>query len=175
MFEMIRRPTDVQYHNDEYENTLRCLERRITNIVPSAAEADMSDTTSTAWAVTIELFKLAALIYLKRASRNFSGISPQIDAMVERVYVLLDSLEAFNPAFPLLIIGCEARTDEQRIQILEHIEKGMQTSSLRGLHGLRDILQHIWVQDDLAVDYELDYLNRLDAVITSYRIMPSFV
>ena len=175
MFEMIRRPTDVQYHNDEYENTLRCLERRITNIVPSAAEADISDTTSTAWAATIELFKLAALIYLKRASRNFSGVSPQIDAMVERAYVLLDSLEAFNPAFPLLIIGCEARTDEQRIQILEHIEKGMQTSSLRGLHGLRDILQHIWVQDDLAVDYELDYLNRLDAVITSYRIMPSFV
>jgi hypothetical protein len=175
MFEMIRRPTDVQYHNDEYENTLRCLERRITNIVPTAPEASISDTTSTAWVATIELFKIAALIYLKRASRNFSGISPHIDAMVERAYALLDSLEAFNPTFPLLIIGCEARTDEQRIKILEHIEKAINTSSLRGLHGLRDILQQIWVQDELAVDYELDYLNRLDAVITSYRIMPSFV
>lgn len=175
MFEMIRQPTDLQYHNDDYENTLRCLERRITNIVPSASEVGISDTTSTAWVSTIELFKLAALIYLKRASRNFSGISPQIDAMVERAYVLLDSLETFNPAFPLLIIGCEARTDEQRIQILEHIEKAIKTSSLRGLQELRDILQQIWVQDDLAVDYELDYLNKLDAVISSYRIMPSFV
>lgn len=171
---MIRQPTDLQYHNDEYESTLRCLERRITNIVPSAPEA-VSYTTSTAWVATIELFKLAALIYLKRASRNFSGISPQIDAMVERAYVLLNGLQAFNPAFPLLIIGCEARTDEQRIKILEHIEKAMKTSSLRSLQELRDILQQIWVQDDLAVDYELGYLNRLDAVMTSYQIMPSFV
>jgi hypothetical protein len=130
---------------------------------------------SPAWVATIELFKLAALIYLKRASRNFSGASPQIDAMVERAYVLLDGLEAFNPAFPLLIIGCEARTDERRMRIIEHIERAMKTSSLRSLHGLRNILQQIWVQDDLAVDYELDYLNRLDAVITSYQIMPSFV
>ncbi|KAE8554519.1 hypothetical protein EYB25_003058 [Talaromyces marneffei] len=174
LFEMIRPPTDLLYHNDEYENTLRCLESRITNIVPSASEA-ISDTMSTAWVATIELFKLAALIYLKRASRNFSGTSPQIDAMVERAYVLLDSLEAFNPAFPLLIVGCEARTDEQRMKVLEHIERAMKTSSLRGLHGLRNILQQIWVQDDLAVDHELDYLNRLDAAITSYRIMPSFV
>lgn len=94
--------------------------------------------------------------------------------MVERADVLLEGLETFNPTFPLLIVGCEARTDEKRIRILEHIERAMATSSLRGLHELRDILQQIWVQDDLA-DYELGYLDRLDAVITSYQIMPSFV
>ncbi|EED15835.1 hypothetical protein TSTA_009570 [Talaromyces stipitatus ATCC 10500] len=177
MFEMIRQPTDLLYHSNEYENSLRCLENRIANIVPSAPEG-ISDTMSglsTAWVATIELFKLAALIYLKRASRNFSGTSPQIDAMVERAYILLDDLEAVSLAFPLLIIGCEARTDEQRMRILEHIERAMTTSSLSSLHGLQIILQQIWVQDDLALDYELDYLNRLDAVITSYRIMPSFV
>ena len=177
MFEMIRQPTDSLYHNDEYENSLRCLESRIANIVPLAPEG-ISDAMSgprTAWVATIELFKLAALIYLKRASRSFSGTSPQIDAMVERAYELLDDLEAFNPAFPLLIIGCEARTDEQRVRILGHIGRATKTSSLRSLHGLQNILQQIWVQDDLAVDYEVDYMNMLDAVITSYRIMPSFV
>ncbi|KJR86057.1 uncharacterized protein SPSK_02826 [Sporothrix schenckii 1099-18] len=130
---------------------------------------------STAWAAVIELFKLAALIYMKRASRNFSGISPQIDVMVERAYLLLDDLEAFHPAFPLFIIGCEARKDEQRKKILEHIGRARKTSSLRSLHDLQNILQQIWVQHDLAVDYDMDYLNTLDAVITSYRIMPSFV
>jgi hypothetical protein len=177
MFEMIRKPTDSLYHSDEYENSLRCLENRITNIVPLAPEG-ISDTMSglsTAWVATMELFKLAVLVYLKRASRNFSGISPQIDAMVERAYILLDDLETFNLAFPLLIIGCEARTDEQRMRILEHIERAMKNSSLRSFNGQQDILQQIWVQDDLAVDFELDYLNRLDAVISSYRIMPSFV
>lgn len=176
---MIKKPTDSLYHSDEYENSLRCLENRITSIVLLAPEG-ISDTISslgTAWVASMELFKLAAIIYLKRASRNFSGTSPQIDAMVERAYVLLDDLETFNPAFPLLIIGCEARRDGQRMRILEHIERAMKASSLRSrsMFGLQNILQKIWVQDDLAVDYELDYLNKLDAVITSYRIMPSFV
>jgi hypothetical protein len=176
LFEIIRKPTNSLYHSDEYENTLRCLEGRIENTVLSAPEG-ISDTVSslnTAWVAMMELFKLAGLIYLNRASRNFSGISPQIDAMVERAYELLDDLETFNPTFPLLIVGCEARTDRQRLRILEHIERAMEMSSLRSLHGLRDILQQVWVQDDLAVDYELDYLNKLDAVISSYQIIPSF-
>ena len=177
MFEMIRRPTHPLYHTDEYEASLRCLENRITKLVP-LAPASISDTKSglsRAWAATMEVFKLAALIYLKRASRNFSGTSPQLNAIAGRAYELLDDLEAFNPAFPLLIIGCEARTDEQRMKIIGHIERAAKTSNLRSLHGLQIILQQIWVQDDLAVDYELDYLSRLDAVISSYRIMPSFV
>ncbi|KAH8900612.1 hypothetical protein GQ53DRAFT_708499 [Thozetella sp. PMI_491] len=177
MFEMIQNPTSSLYHSEEYENSLRCLENRITNIVPSAL-GGISDTVSslnTAWVAMMELYKLAALVYLKRASRNFSGTCQQIDRMVEKAHILLNDPESFNPAFPLLIIGCEARTDEQRMRILEHIEKATKTSSLRSLDGLRNILQQIWVQDDLAVDYELNYLNRLDAVIGSYQIMPSFV
>lgn len=154
MFDMIRKPTDSLYHSDEYEKSLRCLENKITSVVPVAPEG-ISDTTSdmnTAWVATMDLLKLAALIYLKRASRNFSGTSPQIDAMVEKAYVLLDSLETFNLAFPLLIIGCEARTDQQRMSVLEHIGRATRTSTLKSLHGLQNILQQIWVQDDLA-DY----------------------
>ena len=174
---MVRKPTDSLYHSDEYENSLRCLENKITSTVPLAPKG-ISDTMSdfsTAWVATIDLLKLAALIYLKRASRNFSGTSPQIDAIVEKSHILLDNLGTFNLAFPLLIIGCEARTDEQRMRILEHIERAMRTSTLRSLDGLQNILQQIWVQDDLAVDYELDYLTRLDSIISSYQIMPSFV
>lgn len=176
-FELIQRPTDPTYHSDEYENSLRCLENRITNTIAVAPEAksEVTSGTSTAWLATMELFKLSAIIYLKRASRNFSGNSTQIDSMLERAYVLLDDLETFYPAFPLLIIGCEARTDEQRMRILEHVERAMKTSSLSSLHGLQSILQQIWVQDDLAVGYELGYLNKLDAVISSYQIMPTFV
>ncbi|SPJ79907.1 uncharacterized protein FTOL_08298 [Fusarium torulosum] len=174
---MIRKPTDSLYHSDEYENSLRCLENKITSVVPLGPKGtpDTTSDLSTAWVATMDLLKLAALIYLKRASRNFSGTSPQIDAMVEKAHVLLDDLGTFNLAFPLLIIGCEARTDEQRIRILKHIERAMRTSTLRSLHGLHNILQQIWVQDDLAVDYELDYLKKLDAIISSYQIMPNYV
>jgi hypothetical protein len=175
-FEIIQKPTSALYHSDEYENLLRCLESRITDIVPSALEG-ISDTVSslnTAWMAVTELFKLAGLIYLKRASRNFSGTSPHIDMMVEKTYILLDGLGTLNLTFPLLIVGCEARTDKQRMRILEQIEKAMTSSSLRSLHGLRNILEQIWVQDDLAVGYELDYVNKLDVVIGSYQTIPSF-
>ncbi|KAG0651903.1 hypothetical protein D0Z07_1489 [Hyphodiscus hymeniophilus] len=145
MFEIIRKPIDLLYHSDEYENSLVCLENKITKIVPLAAEGE-SDTMSglsTVWVATIELFKLAALIYLKRASQNFSGSSPQIVAIVERAHIHLDDLETFDSAFPLLIIGCESRIDEQRFRILEHIERTIKSSRLRSLHGLQDVLQQI--------------------------------
>jgi hypothetical protein len=175
-FEIIQKPTNALYHGDEYENFLHCLESKLADTVPSALEG-ISDTASglnTAWMVVTELFKLAGLIYLKRASRNFSGTSSQIDTIVERTYLLLDNLGTFNLTFPLLIVGCEARTDKQRMRILEQIEKAMTSSSLRSLHGLRNILEQIWVQDDLAVGYELDYVNKLDVVIGSYQTIPSF-
>jgi hypothetical protein len=178
MFDMFRKPTDSLYHSDEYEDSLRCLENKITNIVapaPQGTSDTMSGSSTAAWVATVHLMKLAALIYLKRASRNFSGTSLQIDAMVEKAHILLDGLETFTLAFPLLIIGCEARTDGQRMRILEQIGRAMRTSTLRSLHGLQNILQQIWVQDDLAVDYELDYLKKLDAIMSSYQIMPSFV
>ncbi|KAH6957554.1 hypothetical protein BKA56DRAFT_601920 [Ilyonectria sp. MPI-CAGE-AT-0026] len=142
IFDMIRKPTDSLYHSDEYENSLRCLENKITSVVPLAPKGipDTMSDLSTAWVATMDLLKLAALIYLKRVSQNFSGTSPQIDAMVEKAYVLLDDLGTFNLAFLLLIIGCEARIDEQRIRILEYIERVIRTSTLRSLHGLQNIL-----------------------------------
>jgi len=176
MFETILRQRNSLYHSREYGNSLRCLESRINNIIPSARE-DIADTMSDlnkTWVATLELYKLTALIYLKRASRNFSGISAQINIVVETAYIILGSLETFDLAFPLLIVGCEARADDRRMSILEHIERARKTSSLRSLHRLQSILQQIWVQDDLAVDHELDYLKKLEAVITSFRIIPTF-
>lgn len=177
MFEIIRSPTDALYHDNEYEKSLRCLERKITNSSPLASDSvlrTLPPDLSTTWEATMELFQLATLIYLRRVSGNLSTTSPEVEAMLERAHVLLDSLKTFNFAFPLLIFGCEAGTDEQRIRILELMENTMETSSLNSLHVLKDMLQRIWVQDDLVVDYKLDLSARLDAVITCYQIMPSF-
>lgn len=177
MFVMVRSPTNVLSHDDAYEKSLRCIERKIANCKPLAwigVLRTLSADLGTAWGTTMELFQLAALVYLRRVSRTFSTASPEVEAMLTRAHILLDSLKTFNFAFPLLILGCEAGTDEQRVRILELIETTMATSSLNSLHGLKDMLQRIWVQDDLAVDYELDLSARLDAVLTCYQIMPSF-
>ncbi|KAF2664013.1 hypothetical protein BT63DRAFT_429548 [Microthyrium microscopicum] len=177
MFEMIQDATNSSYHSDEYENFLSCFENSLS-IIDTRAPASTSDSVSNSkieWAATIELFKLSGLIYLKRASRNFSGHSLELDTMVQRAYVLLDNLRIFSSGWPLLIIGCEARTDEHRMMVLERIERAQTSSNSRSLLELRSILEQIWVQDDLATGYELSYLNKLDAVIGSYSVIPSFV
>ncbi|TQS33879.1 hypothetical protein Golomagni_05762, partial [Golovinomyces magnicellulatus] len=175
MFDVLRTPSDPLYHSENYERSLRCLENKITSVV-AASQTSSSSTTpiARAWSTTIDLFKLSALIYLKRASRNFSGVSHEIDAMVEKAYLHLDELETFSLPFPLLIIGCEARTDDQRIRLLHFIERATQTSASASLRGLQNTLMQIWNQDDLAHGYELDYLKKLDTIISSYQIMPSY-
>ncbi|KAF1848900.1 uncharacterized protein K460DRAFT_364840 [Cucurbitaria berberidis CBS 394.84] len=137
------------HHSDEYESFLRCLESRTINIVPSVLGGISDPVSSLTTVATTELFKLAGLLYLKRASRNFSGISPHIDKLVQRAYLFFDDLGTCNLTFPLLIVGCEARTDAQRMRILEYIERATTSSSLKSLHALRNIFQQMWVQNDL--------------------------
>jgi hypothetical protein len=168
-FETILNPADSRYHGWEYEDSIRSLESRIEHIT-----ADVMPGLNNTWVSTLELYKLSALIYLKRAARNFLGPSAQIDTMVDKGFEIVGDLETFDQAFPLLIFGCEARADDRRMTILELIERTAKTSSLMSLHGLRSILQRIWVQYDLAVEHELEYLKTLDAVISSYPIIPTF-
>lgn len=167
LFGTLLSSTDEHFHDEEYEQTLRCLENRISHLETGGVD-------NKSWSATVELLKLSALIYLKRASRNFSGTSSEIDALVERAHCLLDDVKQ-APAFTLLIIGCEARSDEQRKKMLKYAERARKMSSLRSIQQVRDILQKVWIQDDLAVDdYELDYIGRLDTGITSFKMMPSF-
>lgn len=115
MFETIFKPTNPLYHSSDYEHSLQCLEKSIGGLeLPVSGDySDGMPSSKTPWVVTLELYRIASLIYLKRASRNFSARSPQIDAMAERAFAILGDLDTFNPSFPLMIVGCEAWSDKQ--------------------------------------------------------------
>jgi hypothetical protein len=176
LFRNLLKPSNPAYHTPEYSLLLRHLEERIQNVQPSLGMDNTPGSTDAmeSYAVNVELYKLAALIYLERVSNNFSGQSEKIDRYVARAFEILAGMTTCDLPFPLLVFGCEARTDDRRMAILDVIEETTAVSRSRSLGGVQRMVQAIWVQDDLQTENELDYVMKLDTVITSNIIMPPF-
>lgn len=78
--------------------------------------------------------------------------------------------------FPLLILACEARRDDQRVAILNLVERTQRDSRIRTVRGVMDAIQSIWVQQDLHADGDIlvNYLDVMSAGISSTSTIPSF-
>ncbi|KAH8898662.1 hypothetical protein GQ53DRAFT_791009 [Thozetella sp. PMI_491] len=173
LFRGILRPSDRRFFTDEYEQWLNSLETRISSAKLAADKTSKASGQS----IFLEIYQLAALTYLARASRDFSGQSEKINRLLLRAFKILGSLDTFSyPSypFPLLIFGCEARNDSQRRLILDLIEGAMQTSSSAGLGAVQEVVQKVWIQDDFATEHGLSYVSKLDTIITSCTTMPNF-
>ncbi|KAI0127358.1 fungal-specific transcription factor domain-containing protein [Xylariales sp. AK1849] len=173
LFDTIVKTTNLTYHSPEYAESLRNLESRILNVSTDVGTTDEHEHMDASREI-VELYKLAALIYLERVSKNFSGRSDKIDSYVERAFEILGKSPIWNLPLPLFLFGCEARTDERRWVIMEIIEQTAKSPSSRSLEGVRRMVQAVWVQDDLETNNELDYVTKLDAVVTSNAIIPTF-
>jgi hypothetical protein len=121
----------------------------------------------------LELYRLAALIYLERQSTNFSGQSAEIELWTDKGILILSQLSGIDQPFPLFVLGCEARTDEQRDIILDLILRTGFGKRSRNLQQVSNIIKSIWVQDDLA-DHTLDYRDKLESIFYSTNVIPSF-
>jgi hypothetical protein len=121
----------------------------------------------------LELYKLSALIYLERASRNFSSHSPKLTSYVEDAFAILSGLQSCKLAFPLFILGCEAQSDERRRMILNLIKDDEHTEVSR-MEGIRRLIQAAWAQDDLEPEEVVDYSMKLSAVMNGHLIVPCF-
>jgi hypothetical protein len=78
--------------------------------------------------------------------------------------------------FPLLILACEARKDEQRVAILNLIDRTQRDTRIRSIKGVTHAIQSIWVHQDLHADGDLlvNYLDLLSIGISSGSTIPSF-
>lgn len=167
---------DARYHTQDYQTHLNDLTSRLeklshvgTNVV-SASRTSNKDNEK-----IVELFRLAALIYLERASRNFSGQSASLDRWTHDGFTILQSLDTGSYPFPLFILACEARNDDRRMVILRLLAHSAQKPHLPHLRAVRTLIQTAWVQDDLQVDGDLEYIRKLNLVLSSSNVIPSFV
>jgi len=123
-----------------------------------------------------ELYQLAVLVYLNRASDNLLNQWSRTQKQIDRAFAMLARLKSCDRQFPVFIFGAEARTDERRAIILDLIMRTTKGSvSSRSYNHTRLLLQAMWAQDDLADGGEIKYFERMSNMITLCAIMPTFV
>lgn len=181
IFQNIIDSSHPQYHSVLYRKELESLEYELESIFDGkyVSEADRPDLTSVETkrqreTATLEIYRLAALIYLERASRNFSGTSPKLDSWASAGFKLLKMLEVCKHGIPLFIIACEARTDEQRIIILDCFNKSQRSRASVGMNIVKDMIQSAWNLEDLETEREVDYMTKLDVIVSGCETMPCF-
>lgn len=166
-------PWDPNSRSQDYHNSLKILESRAQNVLstPSLANSD-ADTL-----LGVQIWQLATRIYLARASQSQWESSINLESEIEEAFDGIVTVCLCKHAFPLLIMACEAYTDERRTAIIDLIDRTERDSFVRNFGKLRDMIQSIWVQQDLHADGDLlaNYLGIISTVISSNNTLPFFV
>jgi hypothetical protein len=97
----------------------------------------------------MELYRLATLTYLERASGNQSRQSNKLSRWTKKAFTMLSELETCRWQFPLLIFGCEARCDDRRMIIMKLISRTEKSAHVRSFNTISSIIQFIWGQASL--------------------------
>lgn len=170
-------PSDPRSREEAYKARLQGLQSRIkeTSIAPPAAKTDIIET-----GFSTELYRMTTLIYLVRASQSpweASSSSSELDALVDQAFSVPLQMTACDHFFPLFILGCEARTDEQRAIILGMIERTEKGPHVRSMKRLQAGIQSVWAHHDLHADSDVavNYVRMMNAVISSHSTLPSYV
>uniref|UniRef100_A0A8H7K9V2 Zn(2)-C6 fungal-type domain-containing protein n=1 Tax=Bionectria ochroleuca TaxID=29856 RepID=A0A8H7K9V2_BIOOC len=168
--ESIQEPSASSYHSAGYADSLKLLENRLETLQSShstgAGTADIP-------ADLVELYRLAALIYLERASTRSSGPSVKVQRWFQKAYAILEKQEVYHIPFPLLVLGIESRNDEQRRLFLKLVRQAAVRSGSVAMENVHRMIQSVWLQDDLETERVLDYRLKLRAVFSSSEILPS--
>jgi hypothetical protein len=168
--------SNPKYLSTEYQQYLDDLRSRLENVSSRALVFDSSpkeklDHTEQ----LLELTRLAGLIYLERVSRNFSGHSTEIESWTKRALSILAQLETCLCPFALFIIGCETETDEDRMIILDLYTRMEKRPHFRSFLETKALIQTAWNQKDLAEDGKVEYIHKLDLVLSSRNVIPSLI
>ncbi|KAH8175216.1 fungal specific transcription factor domain-containing protein [Sarocladium implicatum] len=181
IFEDVVDSSHPLYHDPAYREGLRKLEVALESTingryveVKDRKDFSVLHSTEDLGLATLETYRLAALIYLERSSTNFSGRSAKLDAWADEAIKLLCTIGSNKHGFPLFVVGCEARTDEQRVAILECIEKAQGRHPFGRLLMLEEMLHSAWALMDLETEQDVNYLAMLDVVVSGCETMPSF-
>ncbi|KAH7077912.1 fungal-specific transcription factor domain-containing protein [Paraphoma chrysanthemicola] len=125
--------------------------------------------------LVLEVARLAALTYLERVSRNFSGQSSKIDSWTRKALGILDQIDSCLCPFALLVIGCETNCDDDRVIVLDLFARMEKRPHLKSLLETKALIQTAWNQQDLAEDGELEYIHKLNVVLSSRFNIPSLI
>ncbi|KAK8041776.1 hypothetical protein PG993_006299 [Apiospora rasikravindrae] len=170
-------PRDPQSRDPIYLDRVRTYETQLIETTPATLSHPVTAPKATTGA---ELYHLATRVYLARATQSPYESAASLDSLTRAVFagtvVTCRSCEHF---FPLFILACEARRDEDRAAVLSLIERTSRNSprGARSVGFVRDAVRAAWVQRDLFAEGEvvMDYVGVVSAVISASNTIPSFV
>ncbi|KAI3547689.1 hypothetical protein CABS03_10111 [Colletotrichum abscissum] len=169
-------PSDnPETHTQEYRCKIRTLKAEIESLRVTASYS-RADLKSERIAAKSEVYRLSTLVYLSRTTDQGEREDSGVAALVERGLQLLPLMGTCERPLPLLIFGCEARTDEERLRILNLVSNAEKTLPDRELHSIKKLLHALWTQDDLHADNILKptYIEKLSAVFSASELLPHF-
>jgi len=161
-------PAEVVLFVENLQNQLETLKQ-----IPLITEDDTSGRIDqTKILTTAELYRLAALIYLHRSVLFTPQTSTVIQNIVSKSLSILTKLKVCTSPWPLFLIACEVIGDEQRIAILNALEKMQTERRIANVEIIRGIIEGVWKRTDLIGGAE-----RVDwkTLIGSDERMPSFI
>ncbi|KAH7327722.1 fungal-specific transcription factor domain-containing protein [Stachybotrys elegans] len=165
-------PQDPRAREPEYQNRIKTLQEEISRLPTVKTPEYMGGD------IAVELYRTSTLIYLVRATQKPWDATAHIDALVDWAYSVPVQHPSCGHLFPLFVLACEARTDEQRRSILGLIDRSEKDPARRDMKGFRAGVMSFWVQSDLQCDNEVllqRYLEIMDTVISSNKTIQSFV
>jgi hypothetical protein len=170
-------PKDPRSHEESYQNLLKGLERSINQLSLSSSKNAASLKPSESIPINVEIYQIATLIYLVRASQSPWEPSVNLDSLVERAFSIPARGHICGHFFPLFILACEARREEHRALILNVIDRIDNDAHMRSIKAYRAEIQSFWAQQDLHADSDLvmNYLSVMSAVISSNNALLSYV
>ena len=159
---------------DDYKGFLGVIDWRIRSLLTSKATDGNGDASDDA-VLIMQLYQLAMLLYLNRSTEGLIDQPIRTQQHIDKAFVLFPQLSSCKQQFPIFVIGCEARTDEQRAVVLDVISRTEKLSSSRSFNYCKRILQAVWAQDDLAYGNNISYRDKLTSVMSHCKIVPTFV
>ncbi|KAK3291400.1 fungal-specific transcription factor domain-containing protein [Chaetomium fimeti] len=162
-------PSMTPAEQGEYKSFLKILDWRLRSMELPATADGSADTS-----LVMELYRLAMLVYLSRASDSLRGQSTRAQQHIDKGFTILARLGSCDRQFPVFILGCEARSDDQRAVVLDLISRTENSNSSRSFNLVRVLLQASWAQDELGKG-GLNYCDEMGYIISCCRILPTFV
>lgn len=130
------------------------IESRITNLTqhldPFEAK-HLPPQERTRILTTAELYRIATFLYLQRTGECTQNQDLR-SMYLEQAFQALNSLEVCTSPWPLFVIACETENDQQRIMILQTLDRMDNERRIGNVFVLRDIIESFWKQQDLQAD-----------------------
>ncbi|CVL11736.1 uncharacterized protein FPRN_14888 [Fusarium proliferatum] len=169
-------PSDPRYETKAHRSHLETLDWKIRNLEKQAPGNNASaDTAHPAFDLVVELYRLSTLIYLRRASAGILPLDQKFTTWVGQAFELLERLPACQWPFPLLIFGCEAESDKQRMIILDVMDRTSENMQYRNIATVKKVIETVWVQKDLYTE-EMNYVRKLGVILSStHKSVPAFI